>query len=299
MKFVWTALLLCLSAAAQPPIVRHVLAPVPGMRRAELAVAEHPRPVAVLVLAPGSNGDGAGMVSDIGWLTFAEDQRLMLVGLSFASDAAALRDGTGYYYASKGSGKLLLDTLDRLAGKPLPVLLYGFSGGAHFTARFAEWKPSRVAAWCAYSAGWWDVPAPSAPRPFGIVACGESDERLGASLFYFKAGRAAGRPWLWVGLPGSAHAEDARVAAFAREAFAAVLEGTRGPDKHKGRLATEHTEHAERTGMGRGGWVDIEDITVAAADLPARQPTLTGWLPDMALFPKWRALMVGITAERE
>jgi pimeloyl-ACP methyl ester carboxylesterase len=247
-----------------------------------LVVTVYPDPVAILVLVPGCNGDGEAMATDANWLRFAEEKRLMLVGLSFASEINALHNGTGYYYAAEGSGKLLLDALDRLTAKPLPVLLYGFSGGAHFTARFAEWRPGRVAAWCAYSAGWWDAPAPSASRPFGIVACGESDERLGASLFYFKAGRAVGRPWLWVGVPGSAHVEDARVAAFARETFAAVLDGMRTPAPPQS-----------------GGWVDIEDKTAAAADLPARQPTLAGWLPDMALFPKWKALMVGATTERE
>jgi hypothetical protein len=152
-------------------------------------------------------------------------------------------------------------------------------------------ETERVAAWCAYSAGWWDEPRATAlHRPFGIVACGKSDGRLGASLFYFKAGRAAGRPWLWVGVPGSAHVEDARVAAFAREAFAAVLEELLKDAKSGITLTTEHTEHAEEKKTRRGGWVDIEDKTVAAAELPDRQPTLTGWLPDMALFPKWKAL---------
>ena len=289
MKSVWITLLFCLPSVAAPPVARHALAPVPGMTRAGLVVAAHPHhPVATLVLAPGSNGDGEGMTTDAHWIRFAENKRLMLVGLAFASSTDALHDGTGYYYASKGSGKLLLDALDRLTGKPLPVLLYGFSGGAHFTARFAEWKPERVTAWCAYSAGWWDTPVPSSSHPFGIIACGESDGRLGASLFYFKAGRAVGRPWLWVGVPGSAHVQDARVAAFARDAFAVVLDGMPQPDT-RGRGQT--TEHADKRNTGRGGWVDIEDKTIAATDLPLRQPTLAGWLPDMSLFPKWQALM--------
>lgn len=197
----------------------------------------------------------------------------MLVGLSFASETTALHGETGYYYAGKGSGKLLLDALDRLTGKPLPVLLYGFSGGAHFTARFVEWKPERVAAWCAYSAAWWDVPAPSICQPPGIVACGEVDGRLGASLFYFKAGRAVGRPWLWVGVPESGHVQDSRVEAFARDYFVAIIGMEKRPSNEP-----------------QGGWVDIEDKTVATETPPFDQPTTTGWLPDMRLFQKWKAL---------
>ena len=256
---------------------RYPLVPVPGMTRAELAVVAHPDPVAVLVLAPGANGDGGGLVADSGWRRLAEEKRLMLVGLSFASGMDALQDGTGYYYAAKGSGKLLLDALDRLTGKPLPVLLYGFSGGAHFTVRFAEWKPERVAAWCAYAIGSGDDPQPSAAMPTGMVACGEEDGLLGSSLTYFKQGRALGKPWLWVGIPKSGHVQDGRVAAFARDYFSAVLEGAR--------------LEGERPREPQGGWVDIEDKAVAGADLSLYHPTSIGWLPDMRLFPKWKALM--------
>jgi hypothetical protein len=107
----------------------------------------------------------------------------------------------------------------------------------------------------------------------GMVACGEDDMRLGASLFYFKKGRALGKPWLWVGVPGNGHVQDGRVGAFARDYFAAALEGTRTPNGEP------------------GGWVDIEEKTVAPENLPSFQPSASGWLPDMRLFPKWTALM--------
>jgi pimeloyl-ACP methyl ester carboxylesterase len=264
------------------------------MTRAELHVVAHPNPSAVLVLAPGCNGDGGAMTADAAWQTFASEHALMLAGLSFASETAALHDGTGYYYAAKGSGRCLLDALDRLTGKPLPVLLYGFSGGAHFAARFAEWRPERVAAWCAYSAGWWDEPLPSAITPPGIVACGEEDGRLGASLSYFKQGRAVGRPWLWIGVPGNGHVQDGRVAAFARNYFAAVLDGMReGTTKNGVVLTTEHAEHTEGKEAGRGGWVDIEEKTVADERLPRVQPSAAGWMPDMWLFAEWKRLADG------
>lgn len=262
--------------AASP--VRFSSTPIPGMTRAEWVVVMHADPVAVMVLAPGCNGDGETMVKDIGWLSFAQKQRLILVGLSFASDIRALHDGTGYYYAAKGSGTLLLNALDRLTHKPLPILMYGFSGGAHVTARFAEWKPERVAAWCAYSAGWWDDPLPSARMmPLGMIACGEDDMRLGASLFYFKKGRAVGRPWLWAGIPGDGHVENGRFRAFARAYFAAVLEKMQAPDRP------------------RGVWVDIEEKTLAEDGLSISQPSVTGWLPDMKLFPAWKALAGDMT----
>ncbi|MDD4017067.1 MAG: hypothetical protein PHV28_03895 [Kiritimatiellae bacterium] len=162
--------------------------------------------------------------------------------------------------------------MDRIFGKQLSLLLYGFSGGAHFAARFAEWKPERVAAWCAYSAGWWDEPKTSDNMPPGIVACGEADGRLGASLSYFKQGRAAGKPWLWIGVPGNGHSPDGRVEAFVRDYFSAVLDG----------MATG--------GVKTGLWVDVETKTKASEEVLRFHPTGIGWLPDAGLFSAWQSL---------
>lgn len=103
-----------------------------------------PQPRAVLVLAPGYNGNAEYLIRQPAWQDFAKPNQLGLVGLSFASDEELFRSGRGYYYASQGSGDLLLEGLRKVFGKDLPVLLYGFSGGAHFTSRFTEWKPERV-----------------------------------------------------------------------------------------------------------------------------------------------------------
>jgi pimeloyl-ACP methyl ester carboxylesterase len=176
------------------------LAPSSNMDRAdlyyEILQQNTSLPKAVLILSPGCNGNGESLVRSPSWKEFARRNHLALVGLSFASPEKAIHDGTGYYYASKGSGDKFLEGIRKIYGKDLPLLLYGFSGGAHFTSRFEEWAPSRVIAWCADSAGWWDVPQPSGVSPPGIVACGENDPRYGASLSYFKQGRAAGKPWL-------------------------------------------------------------------------------------------------------
>ena len=173
------------------------LEPADAMMRADLFYPKPTsQPKAVLVLCPGVNGSGEELIHSPVWQQFPNRNHLGLVGLSFASPEKTIHDGTGYYYASKGSGDKLLDGIRKIYGRDLPLLLYGFSGGAHFTSRFEEWSPSRVIAWCADSAGWWDEPKLSAITPPGIVACGENDPRYGASLSYFKQGRAAGKPWL-------------------------------------------------------------------------------------------------------
>lgn len=277
------------NAAGITGFINYSLEPASGMLSAELAIVLPDNPIAILILVPSCNGDGRKMLGNHGWIKFAEENSLALVGLSFTSDIASLHNGTGYYYASKGSGQTLLDALDHLTGKQLPLLLYGFSGGAHFTSRFSEWKPERVIAWCAYSAGWWDAPTPSASvSPFGIIACGEYDSRLGASLFHFKAGRAIGKPWLWLEVPNSGHEEDQRVAEFAQRSFATILNKMQQAEK---RSISQRVTTLEQKIDEVGGWVDIEDKEIATQNLYLIQPALSGWLPDMRLFPSWRKLV--------
>lgn len=287
----------CLARATEP--VRLSLGPAAGMTRTDLYHVKTVRnPKAVLILCPGCNGSGEGLVADPVWQAFAKKQDLGLAGLSFASEMNDIHNGNGYYYASNGSGKLLLDGINKLFGRDLPVLLYGFSGGAHFTSRFVEWKPERVISWCAYSAGWWDEPKAAAPPPKlssgkastcadfyakpavgqqadppGIVACGEDDERLGASLIYFKQGRAVGKPWLWIGIPDNGHYPDKRVEAFVRDYFEAIIEDRQKPDRTK-----------------NGLWIDIDERNAVDADIVRQYPSITGWLPDAKLLDVWRSL---------
>lgn len=243
------------------------LAPNPRMTRADLHYLKPVgTPRAVLVMCPGVNGNGRNMIKRGEWLDFALEHDLGLVGLSFASPREAIHDGTGYYYASQGSGKIFMEGIREIYGFEPPLIFCGFSGGAHFTSRFVEWKPEAVLTWAAYSAGWWDEPEPAEVTPPGLVACGDQDHRrYGPSLFYFKQGRAAGKPWLWVSLPGIGHRTTPELNEFIRAYFAAVLaEGERMPQ-----------------------WVDVylqEKISEAEA---GRRPALSGWLPCEQLLGPW------------
>lgn len=246
------------------------LQPVEGMQRAELlsnrTVAN---PKAVLVLCPGYNSNGEELITQKEWSEYARKNALGLVELSFASDGSLLQRGKGYYYPAQGSGELLLYGLQKIYGRDLPILLYGFSGGAHFTSRFAEWKPDRVLAWCAYSAAWWNEPEKSPSMPPGIVVCGDRDpSRYGASLLYFKKGRALGKPWLWVSLPDTGHQSSGKLDRFVRTYFEAIL----------------------RCGTGRGVWMDIDRKEELSLKELSEQPSLSAWLPQENLIPSWKEL---------
>ncbi|MGB8355662.1 MAG: hypothetical protein WCD79_17315 [Chthoniobacteraceae bacterium] len=251
------------------------MAPASNMTRAELHyVTIVPNPKAVLVLCPGANGSGEELIRESAWQDFAKQNNLGLMGLSFASPENTLHDGTGYYYASKGSGAKLLDGIQKIYHKDLPVLLYGFSGGAHFTSSFEEWMPQRVIAWCADSAAWWDVPAKSNSNPPGIVVCGDRDQRYGASLLYFEQGRRAGKPWLWISIPGIGHAGSTKLDDFVRGYFVAIL-GADIKDLQEG-SAPE--------------MVDIDRKTVVETSGLQPPVSVTGWLPSGKLFNLWCAI---------
>ena len=200
------------------------LKPISHMTRADLFYLKADwEPIAVIILSPGYNGNGKEFLRDQRWYEFAKRYHLGIIGLSFASQEVDLHNGKGYYYVRNGSGELLFEGIRRIYGQDLPLLLYGFSGGAHFTARLAEWQPSRIIAWCAYSAGWWDEPLPMKNPPPGIIACGDNDSRWLPSFEYYQKGRKLGRPWLWVSIENGQHEMNPELESFVRSSFGAFL----------------------------------------------------------------------------
>jgi pimeloyl-ACP methyl ester carboxylesterase len=263
--------IISLPGAGADQIEKISLPLIPDLQRADIYVVKvTENPGAVLVLSPGFNGNGKDWLKKPEWQSFARENNLSLVGLSFASNGDLLRKGRGYYYPEQGSGQLLLDGIRQAFGSDLPLLLYGFSGGAHFTSGFADWKPERILGWCAYSAEWWTDPTSNVCSPPGLVVCGDEDERYGASLTYFKKGRALGKPWLWISVAKNNHAISSAAEDFIRHYMVAAL-----------RLATLKDS---------GQWVDIDLKNEAQPDILNNQPSLTAWLPDSKLLPEWKAV---------
>ena len=250
------------------PIETLQLQPAPNMTRAELCYFKpEGEPQAVLVLAGGWNSRGNALISRPQWQEFATKNHLVLVGLSFASEKEALLDGTGYYYAAKGSGQVFLDGIQRIYDKPLPLLLYGFSGGAHFTTRFVEWAPKRVLGWCAGGARWYDKPTSNPASPPGIVSSGDEDLAYGPAIGYFMQGRKEGKPWLWLPLARTDHLIVPQFDEFARKYFSVLLDQN----------------------LKKGAYVDIHLNTLIDGNARPVSPKRTGFLPDESLFEPWIA----------
>lgn len=231
--------------------------------------------VGVLILCPGMNSDGTHFLSEEPWMTFAQDHRLGVIALSFSSNPELMYNSErkGYYWPEQGSGPALVSAIRETYGSDLPILIYGFSGGAQFTSRFVDWAPAgRIVTWAAYSAQFWDEPTsdPSVSPP-GIVACGEFDSaRWFPSFSYFFVGREQGRPWTWVSLAETGHHRKGAFERFVRAYFASILGGD-------GRI-----EHVFAD-------IDTEELDFMVSDEGA-QPELLSWLPSKEIFTKWKEI---------
>lgn len=271
--FIVSALIIALALNSSDDIEKISLQAPKGMTRAEmyyLRSSSDNHYKAVLLLLPGFNGNGRHYLFNHEWREFALKYNLALVGISFASTVADIEARQGYYYPEKGSGQVLLDGLKKMKYDKLPIFLYGFSGGAHFTSRFVDWKPSKVKAWCAYGAAWWDKPLFGTVP--GIVACGSSDFRLEASRNYFWDGRNKQRTWLWVALKNTNHSVHPKFEKFVRDYFGAIL---RFPQNTK------------------GIWVNIYTRAIESVEFADKYPCATAWLPHAKLYESWLELHDG------
>ncbi len=182
----------------------------------------------VLVLVPGYNGNGEQML-DERWKTFAEKNGWVLLAPTFQAKGNENNEGKGYYYPEQGSGevveKALREVKRRTGVETEQVMFFGFSAGAHFSHRFALWKPKRVKAFVAYSAGWWSEPTAKLKKVPALVMCGEADERYGATFEFFKKGQRLGCPWVWRSYDGTGHELTPMVRTMA-EAFLAHYAGS-------------------------------------------------------------------------
>lgn len=190
---------------------------------------------AVIVLAPGMNTDGAFFLKESPWMDFARRNNLGVIALNYSSSAEDLLENRkGYFYPEQGSGQALLDEIKRLYGKDLPIIIYGFSGGAQFVSRFVDWCPDRIIAWCAYSAQFWDYPKSGSKvtQARGIVACGDQDGmRWQPSFAFYYQGRKNNRPWIWVNISNTGHNRSAKFEKFVRQFFDEELAIWRGDKK--------------------------------------------------------------------
>jgi pimeloyl-ACP methyl ester carboxylesterase len=191
-------------------------------------------PRGVLLLVPGYNGSGLDFLkASSSWYGCADSERLILVSPSFQTTPEEIHSDRGYYSPRLWSGQAALEAVDHIAAQagisPGPILIFGFSAGAHFAHRFALWNPARVRAFVAYSAGWWDTPTDRLKGVPALIMCGESDPRYDATYNFFEKGLALGLPWMWRAYPDTGHQLTPAVTRMA-QAFLGFYAATRLPE---------------------------------------------------------------------
>ena len=116
---------------------------------------------ALLVLVPGSNGDGRAMAEDTVWQNFATKHRLAIIACRFTDKPDnAERAFENYISVAHGSGDALQTALTHFAERSkhpevatAPFLMWGMSAGGQFNYEYVAWKPERVIAFVVNKGG--------------------------------------------------------------------------------------------------------------------------------------------------
>jgi len=170
----------------------------------------------VLVLVPGSNGDGRAMALDSTWQAFAARQRLAIVACRFTDKQHEQGFIEEYIAVSRGSGDALLGALSRFAqrsGHPevanAPLLMWGMSAGGQFNYEFVAWKPERVLAFAVNKGGiYYSALLSRAAREVpGMLFIGGKDLAFRNNTIsgLFAVNRRGGALWALAEEPGVAH----------------------------------------------------------------------------------------------
>ena len=272
----------------------HTIPPGANFDKAEFRMwlpPNTPRVRAVLVLVPGSNGDGRPQAEDAFWQAFAAKHRLAIVACRFTDrphDQSFLED---YAKVSDGSGQALLDALTSLASASkhaeiaaAPLLMWGMSAGGQVDYEFAAWKPDRVIAFVVNKGGvYYSALVPHAARSVpALLFVGDKDLdfRINTIQGLFAVNRRAGALWAYVVEPDTAHA-----VGRSRDLGAMFFE-----DVLAMRLSGDTlVPVADKTGfIGDLKAVTFQPVATAPA------PTVpTAWLPTERLARAWQAVVTG------
>ncbi|MEP6621552.1 MAG: hypothetical protein ABJE47_19650 [bacterium] len=243
----------------------------------------------IVVLVPGSNGDGRAQATDTVWQAFAAKHGLALVGCRFTDkphDQGFIED---YINVSHGSGQALLDALGNFAASAkhpelanAPLLLWGMSAGGQFNYEFVAWKPERVMAFVVNKGGIYysalvSRDARSVP---GMLFVGGKDLefRTNTIVGLFAVNRRGGALWALAEEPGATH-----IVGRSRDVATVFFE-----DVMALRLASNGTLKPMDEKRGLIG--DFKEKTFQP--MTEKAPTVpTAWLPTERVARAWQAMV--------
>jgi len=253
----------------------------------------------ILVLVPGSNGDGRAGVEDSTWRELAKKHDLALLGVHMTDKRHAQMFIEHYVDVEEGSGAALLEAVDTFAdtsGHPelsyAPLLLWGMSAGGQFNYEFALWKPERVLAFIVNKGGiYYSAQASeAAQRVPGFFFIGETDLEFRNDIIagIFAINRRAGALWALAVEPGVSH-----TVAGSKD-MAAMFFDELIPLRLPHDPAGEGNAPELRPLDPDAGYI-ADPKTLAIQPAPDAQATTypTSWLPTEALARAWREMVGG------
>lgn len=244
----------------------------------------------VVVLLPGSNGDGRAQVEDPVWQSFATRHGLALLGCRLTDKPHDQSFIEEYVNVGAGSGQALLDALSALAKRSqhpelatAPLLLWGMSAGGQFNYEFVAWKPERVLAFIVNKGGiYYSALLPQAARNVpGILFVGGKDLEFRTNTIagLFAVNRRAGALWALAEEPGAAHvvgrSRDMALMFF-EEVLPLRLSSSAGPLRSISESSGFLGDLKAKTTQKQSG---------AAPNYP------TAWLPTARVARAWEALV--------
>jgi len=171
---------------------------------------------AVLVLVPGSNGDGRPAAEDTVWQAYATKNKLAIVACRFTDKPHDQSFIEEYANVSQGSGQALLSAIGKFAARSehpelatAPLVLWGMSAGGEFNYEFTAWKPERVAAFIVNKGNFYytALVSPAARQVPGMLFVGGKDLefRTNTIVGLFALNRRGGALWALAEEPGVGH----------------------------------------------------------------------------------------------
>lgn len=246
---------------------------------------------AVLVLVPGSNGDGRAMAEDTVWQAFAQRNKLAIVACRFTDKPHDQNFIEDYANVAHGSGQALLDAIGRFASRAshpemanAPLVFWGMSAGGQFNYEFAAWKPERVAAFVVNKGGIYytaltsratrDVPA------LLFIGGKDLDSRINIITGLFSLNRRGGALWALAEEPGVAH-----VVGRSRDMAIIFFE-----DVLPMRLGTTAETPLRSLDEKSGFLGDVKTKDVRAESADPKGATNAAWFPTERVARAWHAL---------
>lgn len=252
----------------------------------------------VVVLVPGSNGDGRGLVSDLFWQDLATKHNFALLGCYFTDHPHDDMEVENYANAKEGSGQALLTALTKFAMKAgfpelgdAPLVLWGHSAGGEFNYEFVNWKPERVIAFVVNKGGFYFTALGSrqARNVPGIIFTGDNDLQSRKDILkgIFSINRRVGALWTFAEEPGAGH-EIGQTQKLAGIFFNEVI-----PLRiHEKIVLRENSMELQPLSVNNGFAGNCKALSFKEISNEQKDPSIS-WLPTLKFAEAWLSFIKG------